>query len=116
MVLPEWPDEGLGGQGIDIASQSVEGSCPPDSAPVAPTLSTSPQTQTLPGVVWQAAVHDGFNTLMRIFLNPSGPQFPQPYWEGLGDNLHKNKGDPVYLALKLLILGTISRLSIHAAK
>lgn len=52
---------------------------------------------------------------------------PQPlhlYWEGLGDNLHpkqvkrphNNKGDPVHMALRLLLLGAATRLSIYVTK
>lgn len=82
-----------------------------------------PATDTDPALdeVWPAAVPDGFKTLTGTFLNPlglthTGRALKTTSSLKQGKRPHKNKGDPVYLSLKLLLLGATSRLSTHAAK
>lgn len=123
VVLPEWPDEGLGWTEDRWCLLSVKGSpCPEDPRHTAGLA--CPWHRPAWAEVWRAVVQDGFQHWWK----------PSPILLGLSLRTHTvraletiytlepvkrpyiNKGDPVYLLLKPLLLEAAFRLSVHAAK
>lgn len=129
VVLPEWPDEGLGWRGYRyclLVSQRQLVPCRLQTCCWA-LFRLPPQsllrTQTLPGPR-SGRLSSKTATLVGTFPNPLGPCLPTHTVRALetttslkqGERPHINKGDPVDLALKPLLLEAAFCLSDAAAK